>query len=102
MNTATNTASNAQSQIIAQLQSLQPTHHYQGFDLCPGNPLPFGATVVSGGINFSIYSYHATSCTLVLFERGSSTPMVEIPIPAEYQIGSVFPIIVLGLNANTI
>jgi isoamylase len=84
------------------VRQLKATHNYSGFDLHPGNPLPFGASLVPGGINFSIYSYNATSCTLVLFEKGQATPMVEIPIPKEFRIGSVYPIIVLGLDPEKI
>src|SRR4051794_12561179 len=82
--------------------TLRPTQTYQGFNICPGNPLPFGASLVPGGINFSIYSYHATSCTLVLFEKGSVKPLVEIPIPEKFRIGSVYPIIVLGIDPDEI
>ncbi len=82
--------------------SIQAIHSYEGYQLRPGNPLPFGASVVPGGINFSIHSYHATGCTLVLFERGSITPLVEIPIPPEYRIGSVYSMIVLGLDPQQI
>ena len=58
------------------LQALQaidvyPTHHEQGYDLRVGRPFPFGATTVPGGINFSVFSSAATSCTLVLFDKGS-------------------------------
>src|SRR4051812_11466302 len=84
------------------VQQLKATHNFGGFDLHPGNPLPFGASLVPGGINFSIYSYHATSCTLVLFEKGTAKRMVEIPIPPEFRIGSVYPIIVLGLDPQKI
>ncbi len=78
--------------------SLEATHHHSGYGLRPGNPLPFGASLVPGGVNFSIYSYNATSCTLVLFHRGQMQPFAEIPIPSEFRIGSVFPILVLGLD----
>ena len=47
-----------------------PTHEIQGYKVRPGKPLPFGATFVPGGVNFSVYSSHATSCTLVLFDKG--------------------------------
>ncbi len=83
-------------------QVLQPTHYYNGFGLYPGHPLPFGASLVPGGINFSIFSYHATSCTLVLFKKGQRLPMAEIPIPPEFRLGSVFAITVLGLDPDEI
>ena len=47
-----------------------PTHHEQGYDLRVGRPFPFGATTVPGGVNFSVFSSAATSCTLVLFDKG--------------------------------
>ncbi len=54
---------------------LYPTHEYEGFKLRAGRPFPFGATFVPGGVNFSVFSSHATSCTLVLFEKGQPQPI---------------------------
>ncbi len=76
----------------------QPTHRHDRFHLRYGHPLPFGASHVPGGVNFSVYSHHATGCTLVLFERGASTPMAEIPFPPEYKLGDVFSMIVYDLE----
>src|SRR4029078_6459582 len=47
-----------------------PTETIAGFAVRPGSPTPFGATLVSGGVNFSVYSRYAMACTLVLFEPG--------------------------------
>lgn len=80
------------------VQILPATHTHEGFRLRPGNPLPFGASLVPGGVNFSIYSYHATACALVLFHKGEIEPLVEIPIPDEFRIGSVFTITVFDLD----
>ena len=60
---------------------IHPTHSHGDFKLRRGNPFPFGATMISGGVNFSIFSSHATSCTLVLFQKGAPKPMAEIPFP---------------------
>lgn len=79
-----------------------PTHEYQGYKLRPGKAFPFGATFVPGGVNFSIYSSHATDCTLVLFDKGASQPKVEIPFPNEFRIGDVFSMIVFGLDYENI
>ncbi len=81
---------------------INPTDHIQGYDLRPGKPLPFGATIVPGGVNFSIYSSAATSCTLVLFDKGEPTPKVEIPFPDAYRIGSVYSMVVFGLDCENI
>ena len=75
-----------------------PTHEHQGYRYRPGKPFPFGATSMAGGVNFSIYSSHARACTLVLFERGSVQPVVEIPFPDEFRIGNVWSMIVFGLD----
>jgi len=80
----------------------RPTNSATNLQVCPGNALPFGASLVPGGVNFSIHSYYATSCTLVLFEKNSLLPMTEIPIPTEFCIGSVFAIKVLGLDYEKI
>ncbi|HQH71916.1 MAG TPA: glycogen debranching enzyme, partial [bacterium] len=66
-----------------------PTHTYNGFKLRAGKPFPFGASLMPNGINFSIFSSHATSCTLVLFEKGAARPMAEIPFPDAFRIGHV-------------
>jgi glycogen operon protein len=79
-----------------------PTHQYEGYDLRAGQVFPFGATAVPGGINFSIFSSHATSCTLVLFRKGEPKPMVEIPFFDEFRIGNVYSMIVFNLNPEEI
>ncbi len=38
-------------------------------DILPGRSWPLGATVMGSGVNFSIFSKHATSIELILFER---------------------------------
>lgn len=81
---------------------IYPTHRYKGFLLRPGRPFPFGATFVPGGVNFAIFSRHATACTLVLFERGQIEPLGEIPFPPEFRIGHVFAMVVFGLDYENI
>ncbi|MFO7698251.1 MAG: glycogen debranching protein GlgX [Anaerolineae bacterium] len=39
------------------------------YSLQPGRPAPLGATLVDGGVNFSIYSTNATSVEFLLFDR---------------------------------
>ncbi|AFY71689.1 glycogen debranching enzyme GlgX [Thalassoporum mexicanum PCC 7367] len=77
---------------------IHPTHEYKGFKLRYGRPFPFGATLVPGGVNFSIFSRHATACTLVLFERHAKEPFAEIPFLEEFRIGNVFTMTVFDLN----
>jgi isoamylase len=94
---------------------IYPTHTYRGFKLRPGRPYPFGATIVPGGVNFSIFSRHANYCVLVLFEKGESQPLVEIPfrgmfekaetgepVWGEFRIGNVFAVTVFDLDYENI
>ena len=81
---------------------IYPTRIYQGLKLARGHAYPFGATLVPKGVNFSIFSSNATSCTLVLFNKGEAKPFVEIPIPDEFRIGNVYSIIVFELNPEEI
>ncbi|NET00377.1 MAG: glycogen debranching protein GlgX [Sphaerospermopsis sp. SIO1G1] len=77
---------------------IHPTHSYEGFKLRSGKPFPFGANIIPGGVNFSIFSSHATSCTLVLFEKHEKKPFAEIPFPAEFRIGNVYCMTVFDLD----
>lgn len=81
---------------------IYPTHHHGDFLLRAGKPLPFGATLIPNGVNFAIYSQHATHCTLVLFEKGADKPLAEIPFPNEFRIGHVFAMIVFHLDYEKI
>ena len=75
-----------------------PTEKFQDLGYCIGHVFPFGATLIDGGVNFSIYSKEATGCTLVLYYHGQNEPFAEIPVPEEYRIGNVYAIMVFGLN----
>ncbi len=81
---------------------IQPTHTFEGFRLRPGRPFPFGASFVPGGVNFSVFSRYATTCTLVLFEKGARQPYAEIPFPDEFRIGNVFTMVVFDLGYENI
>jgi isoamylase len=75
-----------------------PTHLVAGYDARIGKPFPFGATIVGGGVNFSVYSSQATAMTLVLFDHGAERPKAEIRFPDEFRIGSVFCMTVFDLD----
>jgi glycogen operon protein len=79
-----------------------PTHRHDDFWLRAGRPQPFGATIVPGGINFSVFSRHAISCTLVIFRKGEGHAFVEIPFPDAFRIGNVWSMIVFGLDYEEI
>ena len=75
-----------------------PTEHVAGYPVRPGRPLPLGATLVPGGVNFAVFSDRARAMTLVLFEAGADRPVAELPIPERFRVGSVFAITVFGLD----
>ncbi|MDI6401359.1 hypothetical protein QLX67_05075, partial [Balneolaceae bacterium ANBcel3] len=75
-----------------------PTHEHNGIKYRRGHVMPFGATMVPNGVNFSIYSSAATCCTLVLFEKGEEEPFAEIEFPEEFVIGNVYSMIVFDLD----
>ena len=62
---------------------------------------PFGATLTDGGVNFSIFSKEAKSCTLLLYHHGQPEPYVEIPFPEKFRIGDVYAMMVFGIQTET-
>ena len=77
---------------------LYPTDEIAGWRVRPGRVLPYGPTLVPGGVNFSVFSAVASSCTLVLFDKGSGQTMAEIKLPDSYRIGDVWAITVFDLD----
>lgn len=69
-----------------------------GFQVRPGFFLDFGATVIPGGVNFTIQSHKATSCELLLFHREAEEPFAVLPFPDNYRIGFCYSMIVFGLD----
>ena len=78
------------------------THRIADLAARPGHVLPFGATRVPGGVNFSVYSTGAEEMTLVLFRCGEREPFAKLPIPPEFRIGAVWAITVYGIEPDDI
>jgi isoamylase len=69
------------------------------FTLRRGHPLPYGAAIRREGLNFSVFSKHATSVTLVLFRPGEEEPLAELPLDPRYnRTGDVWHVFVEGLD----
>ena len=50
----------------------------------PGRPAPLGATMVPGGVNFSVFAKDATALTLLLFDSPAAPrPSATIPLDPE-------------------
>ena len=69
------------------------------FEISRGSPIPFGASVRRDGVNFAIFSKHATAVTLVLFYPGDRESLVEFPLdPRVNRTGDVWHAFLQGLN----
>ncbi len=75
-----------------------PTNKLYGYEYRAGRVFPFGASIVEGAVNFSIYSKEAESCTLILFHKGDKNPFLKIPFPDSFKIGNVYTMMVFGLD----
>jgi glycogen operon protein len=68
------------------------------FTILRGHPLPFGATRLPGGVNFAVFSRHATAMTLVLYRPGAGGPLLELPLDRQLnRTGDVWHVFVEGL-----
>lgn len=68
------------------------------FEISRGFPRPFGATKYPKGINFALFSKHATIVSLCLFHPESSKPTCEIPLePKIHKTGDVWHVFVYDL-----
>ncbi len=84
--------------ILVPGQQLTPLDTISGFQVRPGFFRFFGATIIPGGVNFTIQSHGATSCELLLFHREAEEPFAVLPFPDNYKIGFVYSMIVFGLD----
>jgi isoamylase len=79
-----------------------PTHEISGYQVRAGRAFPLGASLVPGGVNFSVFSSGARGVTLALFGRGEPVPMARLPLPECFRVGGVWSIIVFGLDYENI
>ena len=84
--------------VLVPAGQLKPLDTICGFQVRPGFFLDFGATVIPGGVNFTIQSHKATSCELLLFHRETEEPFAVLPFPDNYRIGFCYSMIVFGLD----
>lgn len=63
-----------------------------------GSPQPMGATLKEGGINFALFSKHATAVTLFIYAENGHHPLMEVPLdPKINKTGSTWHVHILGL-----
>jgi glycogen operon protein len=64
-----------------------------------GSPLPLGSRAVRGGVNFALFSHHATAVTLVLFEPDAVESVLELPLDSRFhRTGDIWHVAVRGLD----
>ncbi|MBF0344901.1 MAG: glycogen debranching protein GlgX [Nitrospirae bacterium] len=67
-----------------------------------GSPLPMGTTVKREGVNFSVFSKHATAVTLVIFASGEREPVNRVKLhPCFNKTGDIWHVFVKGIGAQT-
>lgn len=81
-------------------RQLKPLDNISGFQVRPGFFRFFGATIIPGGVNFTIQSHGATSRELLLFHREAEEPFAALKFPDNYKIGFVYSMIVFGLDVE--
>ena len=84
------------------LNLIHPLEMRKKFQGTRGFPYPFGPTKLGEGINFSLFSRHATAVSLCLFNP-DRTPFIELPLdPKKNRTGDVWHIFVKSLPAETL
>lgn len=69
------------------------------FSILRGKPIPLGASLERGGINFAIFSRHASAVNLVIFLPGDDEPIFEIPLDSRFnRTGDVWHVFINGLD----
>lgn len=64
-----------------------------------GRPLPLGATILEGGVNFALFAKHATSITLHLIDPVTESTLATIDLPPNlHRTGDVWHIFIEGLT----
>jgi len=69
-------------------------------DIQPGHACPLGATCVQGGVNFALFSRHAETAELCLFDESGQHEIARLQLPG--RSGDVWHGFVPGLGAGQI
>jgi glycogen operon protein len=80
----------------------KPANAPQSYSTQRGSPIPMGTTPFGRGVNFSIFSKHSTSCTLVLFDSASGEIKAEISLdPVHNRTGDMWHVFIAELDERT-
>jgi glycogen operon protein len=73
--------------------------HQRDLDFDMGSPAPLGASLRQDGINFAIFSKHATAVTLELFQPGEQAPFAAVALdPSRNRTGQIWHVLVRGIG----
>ena len=74
------------------------------FVVHPGHPRPFGATPTIGGVNFAVFSRHATSVRLCLYARAEDgEPVFERRLdPVQNRTGDIWHVFIAGVGPGAL
>jgi glycogen operon protein len=76
---------------------------FGNFVIESGKALPLGATITEEGVNFAVFSRHASTIKLILFEStAADSPWVEIALDKRgNRTGDIWHCLVRGLGAHS-
>ena len=84
--------------VAAEEKHIIPLDKVNGYEVRPGFYGINGATALREGVNFTVSSLEAAGVELLLYHRGEKEPYAVLPFPKHYRIGSVYSMIVFGLD----
>ena len=87
-----------QERIYPEEYQMVPMDRIGKFRVRPGIYELEGATALPSGVNFTIQTREGTSVELLLFRNAEMEPYAVLPFPETYRIGSVWSMIVFGLD----
>ena len=76
--------------VMVEEENLSSIDIINGFRVRPGFYEINGASALPNGVNFTLISYHATSCELVLFHRKCQEPYARITLSVQLSGGKCF------------
>lgn len=72
---------------------------WRDYEILRGSPIPLGTTIRRDGINFAVFSRHATSVTLVIFMSGQHESMREFALNPNFnRTGDIWHAFIRGLD----
>lgn len=77
---------------------LQPLDEICGYSVRPGFYNHDGAMASDKGVSFTIHSFGATACSLLLFRPREKEPFATLKYPEAYHVGNTYSMFVFGLD----